>query len=81
MAQQSGCCHPTMAIRSNEHNPASQESASSPTEAEGPQESVDDVELATLLRVNWLTTVRLGGTLNDIPPTKFEARNDTVPAA
>ena len=34
--------------------------------------TVDDVELATLSWVTWFNTVRLHGTLNDIPPTEYE---------
>lgn len=39
----------------------------------GPWKSVDDVELATLSWVNWFNTVRLHGTLDDVPPNEFEA--------
>ncbi len=35
---------------------------------QGPWKSVDDVELATLSWVTWFNTVRLHGTLDDIPP-------------
>ena len=35
---------------------------------QGPWKSIDDVELATLSWVTWFNTVRLHGTLNDIPP-------------
>ena len=40
---------------------------------QGPWKSVDDVELATLSWVTWFNTVRLHGTLNDIPPSEYEA--------
>ncbi len=39
----------------------------------GPWKSVDDVELATLTWVNRFNTIRLHGTLDDVPPTEFEA--------
>jgi putative transposase len=39
---------------------------------QGPWKSVDDVELATLSWVTWFNTVRLHGTLGDIPPTEYE---------
>ncbi len=38
-----------------------------------PWRSTDDVELATLARVCWFNTVRLHGTLDDVPPTEYEA--------
>ncbi|MFP4635934.1 MAG: IS3 family transposase [Nitriliruptoraceae bacterium] len=41
--------------------------------AQGPWQTVDEVELATLGWVTWFNTVRLHGTLNDIPPAEFEA--------
>jgi putative transposase len=40
---------------------------------QGPWKTVDDVELATLGWVTWFNTVRLHGTLNDIPPAEYEA--------
>ena len=40
---------------------------------QGPWKSVDDVELATLAWVTWFNTTRLHGTLNDIPPSEYEA--------
>jgi putative transposase len=40
---------------------------------QGPWKSVDDVELAALSWVTWFNTVRLHGTLNDIPPAEYEA--------
>jgi putative transposase len=40
---------------------------------QGPWKSVDDVELATLSWVTWFNTVRLHGTLGDIPPIEYEA--------
>ena len=40
---------------------------------QGPWKTVDDVELATLAWVAWFNTARLHGTLNDIPPTEYEA--------
>jgi putative transposase len=43
---------------------------------QGPWKSVDDVELATLGWVTWFNTVRLHGTLNDIPPAEYEAAYD-----
>jgi len=39
----------------------------------GPWKTVDDVELATPSWANWFNTVRLHGTLDDVPPTEFEA--------
>jgi len=38
-----------------------------------PDLGVVDIELATLSWVTWFNTVRLHGTLNDIPPTEYEA--------
>jgi putative transposase len=43
---------------------------------QGPWRSVDDVELATLSWVTWFNTVRLHGTLDDIPPAEYEAAYD-----
>jgi putative transposase len=43
---------------------------------QGPWKSVDDVELATLGWVSWFNTVRLHGTLGDIPPVEYEAAYD-----
>lgn len=40
---------------------------------QGPWRSIDDVELATLSWVCWFNTVRLHGTLDDVPPTEYEA--------
>jgi putative transposase len=40
---------------------------------QAPWKTVDDVELATLGWVTWFNTVRLHGTLNDIPPAEYEA--------
>ena len=40
---------------------------------QGPWKTVDDVELATLGWVSWFNTVRLHGTLNDVPPSEYEA--------
>jgi putative transposase len=42
----------------------------------GPWKTVDDVELATLSWVTWFNTVRLHGTLDDVPPTEFEASHN-----
>lgn len=38
----------------------------------GPWKTVEDLELATLGRVNWPNTQRLRGYLGDIPPVEFE---------
>ena len=40
---------------------------------QAPWKTVDDVELATLTWVHWFNTIRLHGTLGDIPPAEFEA--------
>jgi len=40
---------------------------------QGPWRTIDDLELATLGWVTWFNTVRLHGTLNDIPPAEYEA--------
>ena len=40
---------------------------------QGPWKTVDDVELATLGGVTWFNTVRIHGTLNDVPPAEYEA--------
>ena len=40
---------------------------------QGPWRSIDDVEVATLSWVCWFNTVRLHGTLDDVPPTEYEA--------
>jgi putative transposase len=42
---------------------------------QGPWRTVDDVELATLTWVHWFNTMRLHGTLGDIPPAEFEAHH------
>jgi len=37
--------------------------------------TIDDVELATLSWVHWFNTMKLHGTLGDVPPAEFEAHH------
>ena len=51
---------------------------------DGPFRTVDELELATLIWVDWFNTTRLHSSIGDIPPIEFELdyyRQNTSPAA